>query len=63
MLFFPVILALLLTVGAIGTVSMIAAFPELVMAYPEQAIETAIARSDEQPCHYRADIGTQDHVR
>jgi hypothetical protein len=63
MLVFPVILALALTIGAIGTIRVMTAFPELATVYPEQAIETAVAQSAAQAGHYRADIGTENSVR
>jgi hypothetical protein len=62
MLVFPVILALLLIIGAVGTISMMTAFPELATVYPEQAIETAIAQSDAQAGQHRAEIGTLNHL-
>jgi hypothetical protein len=64
MLVFPVILALALTIGAIGTIGVMTAFPELATVYPEQAIETAVAaQSAAQAGHHRADIGTENGVR
>jgi hypothetical protein len=62
-LVFPFILAFVLTLGVMGTIGVMAAFPEMATVYPEQAIETAVAPSDARSGHQRADIGTENAVR
>jgi hypothetical protein len=62
MFVFSFALALLLTIGAVGTIGLMTAFPELATVYPEQAIEIALAQSDEQAGQHRAVIGAQNHA-